>query len=117
MAATRGEQELGWRNVERTDDLVATVAGLREQDLGKVLVAGSVSVVRQLLAAGLLDELRLLIHPVAARHGERLFGESDDVQPLRLLRSEAFPTGVIRAIYAPADLPNAATYDDVTDKL
>ncbi|MBK6869812.1 MAG: dihydrofolate reductase family protein [Kineosporiaceae bacterium] len=117
IVATRGEQDLGWRNAEGTDDVVATVSGLREQDLGKVLVAGSISVVRQLLAAGLLDELRLLIHPVAARHGERLFGESADIQPLRLVRSEVFPTGVIRAIYAPADLPNAATYDDVTDNL
>ncbi len=36
-------------------------------------MAGSISVVRQLLAAGELDELHLLVHPVAARHGERLF--------------------------------------------
>ncbi|MEK8227261.1 dihydrofolate reductase family protein [Oerskovia sp. M15] len=37
--------------------------------LAKVLVAGSISVVRQLLAAGLVDELSLLVHPVAARSG------------------------------------------------
>ena len=118
VVATRGDQELGWRNAERTDDVVATVTDLRDDaDLGKVLVAGSVSVVRQLLDAGVLDELRLLVHPVAARHGERLFGESDDIRPLKLLRSEVFPTGVVRLIYAPAELPNAATYDDVTDNV
>ena len=50
--------------------------------VGKILVPGSVSVVRQLLAAGLLDELRLLVHPVAARKGERLFDEGEPIYPL-----------------------------------
>ena len=70
-----------------------------------------------LLAAGLLDELRLLVPPVAARHGMRLFDEGHPIYPLRLLRSEAFPTGVLRLIYAPGELPGAQTYDDVTDKV
>jgi len=113
VVATRGEKELGWRNVERTADVVAAATALRDDPaVGKVLVAGSISVVRQLLDAGLLDELRLLVHPVAARHGERLFGESAEVRPLKLLRSEVFPTGVVRLIYAPADLPSAAGEGD-----
>jgi len=117
VVATRGDQELGWRNVERTDDLLATVAELREQPgVEKVLVAGSISVVRQLIAAGQLDELRLLVHPVAARHGERLFGEADAPQPMTLLSSAVFPTGVVRLIYAPSGFPNSATYDDVKDQ-
>ena len=74
IVATRGSQDLGWRNADRSDDIVASVAQLRADDgVGKVLVAGSLSVVRQLLAAGLLDELRLLVHPVAAGSGEHLF--------------------------------------------
>ncbi len=116
VLATRGDRELGWGNVERTADLLATIAVLREQPgVGKVLVAGSISVVRQLIAAGQLDELRLLVHPVAARHGERLFGEADAPQPLTLLSSAVFPTGVVRLVYAPSDFPNSATYDDVKD--
>ena len=63
------------------------------------------------------DELRLLVHPVAARHGERLFDEGEDIQPLRLLRSDVFPTGVVRLCYAPAELPGAQAYEDVTDKV
>lgn len=116
IVATRGRQDLGWRNAERSDDIVATAAGLRADDgVGKVLVAGSLSVVRQLLAAGLLDELRLLVHPVAAGRGEHLFDPAAPVQPLKLLRSAAFPTGVVQLVYAPGDLPNRATYADVTD--
>ena len=84
--------------------------------MDRVLVAGSISVVRQLIAAGQLDELRLLVHPVAARHGERLFGDADAPQPMTLLRSAVFPTGVVRLIYAPSEFPNSATYDDVMDK-
>ncbi|MCA0296180.1 MAG: dihydrofolate reductase family protein [Actinobacteria bacterium] len=116
VVATRGSQELGWRNARRTDDLLATVAELREQPgVAKVLVPGSLSIVRQLLAAGQLDELRLLVHPVAARHGERLFTEDAAAQPLTLLSSAVFPTGVVRLVYAPGEFPNAATYDDVTE--
>ncbi|GGC07322.1 dihydrofolate reductase family protein [Cellulomonas carbonis] len=118
LVATRGDQDLGWRNVERVEgdllDAVRAVAA--EPGVDKILVAGSISVVRQLLAARLLDELRLLVHPVAARHGERLFDEGD-VYPLRLVSSEAFPTGVLRLVYAPDELPAAAAYDDVTDKV
>jgi dihydrofolate reductase len=88
-----------------------------EPGVAKILIPGSISVVRQLLAAGLLDELRLLVHPVAARHGERLFDEGTPIYPLRLLRSEAFPTGVVRLIYAPDVLPAAKAYEDVTDKV
>jgi hypothetical protein len=48
---------------------------------------------------------------------ERLFDEGEPVYPLRLLRSETFPTGVVRLVYAPGDLPGTQTYDDVTDKV
>jgi dihydrofolate reductase len=118
VVATRGAQDLGWRNAEAAPDLVETVSALKaDASIGKILVAGSISVVRQLLAAGLLDELRLLVHPVAARHGERLFDDGETIYPLRLLRSDVFPTGVVRLVYAPSQLPGTQTYEDVTDKV
>lgn len=107
VVATRGDQELGWRTVERTDDVVAAARALREEGVGKVLVAGSISIVRQLLAAGQLDELRLLIHPVAARSGERLFDEGA-MQHFSLVSAEALPTGMLRTIYRPSSGPTAA---------
>ena len=120
VVVTRGEQDLGWRNAEAMrGDLIEAVTSLKsDAALDKIVVAGSVSVVRQLLAAGLLDQLRLLVHPVAARHGMRLFDEGGPAYPLRLLRSETFPTGVLRLVYAPGDLPGTqAAYGDVTDKV
>lgn len=118
IVATRGGHELGWRNVERTDDVLATVARLRSTPgVSKVLVAGSISIVQQLLTAGLLDELRLLVHPVVAAKGARLFRDDAQLLPLSLLRSAVFPTGVVRLVYAPAKLLSAATYEDITDKV
>jgi dihydrofolate reductase len=119
VVATRGGQDLGWRNVEpvRGDLIDAVTALAAEPGVEKILVAGSISVVRQLLAAGLLDELRLLVHPVAARRGQRLFDEGEPIYPLWLLRSAVFPTGVVRLIYAPAELPGAQRYEDVTDNV
>ena len=109
VVATRGRQDLGWRNVEPLDGALpeAVSALASEPGVETILVPGSISVVRQLLAAGLLDELRLLVHPVAARHGLRLFDEGEPIYPLRLLRSESFPTGVVRLVYAPGTLPGA----------
>lgn len=119
VVATRGDADLGWRNVERLQgDLVEGVTALKgEAGVERILVAGSLSVVRQLLAAGLVDELRLFVHPVAARKGERLFDEGEPIYPLRLLRSDVFPTGVMKVVYAPSSLPGEAGYDDVKDTL
>ncbi len=116
VVATRGDQELGWRAVERTDDVVAAARALRAEGVDKVLVAGSLSIVRQLLAAGELDELRLLIHPVAARAGERLFDDGA-MQHFALVHAEALPTGMLRTIYRPSPGPTAegetpAAYED-----
>jgi dihydrofolate reductase len=103
VVASRQRLDLGWRNVEQIEgDLVSAARALRDDPSVKgILVPGSVSVVRQLMAAGLLDELRLLVHPVAVRGGTRLFDDGDSSYHLRLVKSEALPTGVLRLIYAP----------------
>ena len=68
-------------------------AGRRRQDPHRRI---GFSIVRQLLSAGLLDELRLLVHPIAARNGTRLFEEGEPMYPFTLLKTESFPTGVVR---------------------
>jgi riboflavin biosynthesis pyrimidine reductase len=57
--------------------------------------------VRWLLANGLLDELALLVHPIAVGSGQRLF-EDTATHPLTLLHSETLGTGVLHLRYAPA---------------
>ena len=96
-----------WRNSELVDgDLVAAVTALKaDPGVKGILIPGSISVVQQLLAAGLVDELRLLVHPVAARKGRKLFDDGDTPYHLTVTAAETFPTGVIRVIYAPTAAP------------
>jgi dihydrofolate reductase len=103
-----------WRNSEQLKgDLIEAVTALKnEQGETDIAMSGSISIVRQLLDAGLLDELHLLVHPIAVRKGMRLFGEGESTMPLRLVSSEAFTTGVLYLIYAPAESVAAGTYED-----
>jgi dihydrofolate reductase len=92
-----------WRNSEQVNgDLVETVRGLKAEGDGTIGISGSISVVRQLLAEGLVDELHLLVHPIAVRKGMRLFDDADESIPLTLTSSKTFTTGVLHLVYAPA---------------
>lgn len=117
VVVSRQPLEFTWRNSELiSGDLLEAVAALKaDAGVKGVLIPGSITVVRQLLAAGLLDELRLLVHPVAARKGEKLFDDGTAPYHLRVLATEAFPTGVIRVIYAPTAAPAKVGYDEVKD--
>jgi dihydrofolate reductase len=105
--------EFTWRNSEQLKgDLVEAVTALKNEPGGNIALSGSVSVVRQLQAAGLLDELHLLVHPIAVRKGMRLFDEDETPIPLRLISSETFKTGVLNLVYGPAESTGDATYED-----
>ena len=105
--------EFSWRNSEQLEgDLVEAVTALKNEPGGNIGLSGSVSVVRQLLAAGLLDELHLLVHPIAVRKGMRLFDEGETPIPLRLISSETFKTGVMNLVYGPAESTGDATSED-----
>jgi dihydrofolate reductase len=96
--------EFTWRNSEQLEgDLVEAVTTLKQEPGRNIAMSGSISVVRQLLAGGLLDELHLLVHPIAVRKGRRLFDEDERPIPLRLVSSEAFSTGVLHLVYGPAE--------------
>jgi dihydrofolate reductase len=118
VVVTNQELEFTWRNSERLEgDFVEAVTALKNEPGGTIAMSGSVSVVRQLLAAGLLDELHLLVHPIAVRKGMRLFDEGEPTVPLRLLSSETFETGVLNLVYAPDESPREATYEDAKAQL
>jgi dihydrofolate reductase len=103
-----------WRNSEQLEgDFVEAVTALKNgPGDGNISLSGSISVVRQLLAAGLLDELHLLLHPIAVRNGMRLFDEGDESIPLDLVSSETFDTGVLNLVYAPAKEAPTGGYEE-----
>ncbi len=113
IVVSKQDLQFTWRNSEQLQgDLVEAVTALKnEPGDTDIAMSGSVSVVRQLLAAGLLDELHLLVHPIAVRKGMRLFDEGDAL-PLTLISSETFTTGVLNLVYGPAAATGGATYDD-----
>ena len=119
VVVSRRSHEFPWRNSEVIEgDLVEAVTALKaDAGIKGILIPGSISVVQQLLAAGLVDELRLLVHPVAARKGRRLFDEGDAPYHLAVTLTEAYPTGVIRVIYTPTTEPAKVGYDEVTDQV
>jgi dihydrofolate reductase len=114
IVVSNQQLEFTWRNSEQLKgDLVEAVTALKDEPGdSNIALSGSVSLVRQLLAAGLLDELHLLVHPIAVRKGMRLFEEGDSSIPLELIKSETFKTGVLNLVYAPAEPTGDATYED-----
>ena len=114
IVVSNQQLELTWRNSEQLQgDLVEAVTALKnEPGDTNIAMSGSVSVVRQLLADGLLDELHLLVHPIAVRKGIRLFDEGESPIPLTLISSQTFKTGVLNLVYAPAESTGDAKYDD-----
>ena len=105
--------EFTWRNSEQLQgELVEAVTALKnEPGTRNIALSGSVSVVRQLLAAGLLDELHLLVHPIVVRKGMRLFDDGEGPIPLELLSSQTLKTGVLNLVYARATSTGDTTYD------
>lgn len=113
IVVSNQQLEFTWRNSEQLEgDFVEAVTALKREPGANIALSGSVSIVRQLLAAGLLDELHLLVHPIAIRKGMRLFDEGETPIPLTLLSSETFKTGVLNLVYGPAGSPGDGTYED-----
>ncbi|MPZ24645.1 MAG: dihydrofolate reductase [Dehalococcoidia bacterium] len=90
-----------WNNTTVLSGDANAVRQFKESIDGDIGMSGSATTVRWLLANGLLDELRLLVHPIAVGHGKRLF-EDTPTHKLELIDSATFSTGVLNLTYAPA---------------
>ena len=83
------------RNVDDT-------RALKSETGADIVTTGSISLVRELIAAGLVDEYRLFTYPVVLGRGQRLFAGATEVPPLRLLESQPFRSGIVLLRYRPA---------------
>ena len=94
----------GWENSEIINgDVAATIAALKAEEGGDIVMSGSATTVRWLLREGLLDELHLFVHPIVVGDGmARLFTPDQPQTKLELLGAETFETGVLNLAYAPA---------------
>ena len=91
-----------WQNTTvLSHDVAEQVRAVKAGTDGDLGMSGSATVTRWLLANQLLDELNLLVHPIAVGSGQRLF-EGTATYPLQLLSSATLDTGVLHLRYAPA---------------
>ena len=80
-------------------DVVTEVSKLKQQLDGEIVVPASYQLGRTLMEHDLVDELRLTVFPVAVGAGERLFGETSDKRPLRLIRTNTVGNGLAHLTY------------------
>jgi len=79
-----------WNNtMVISGDVVTEVSNLKHELNGEIVVAGSIQLVRTLIQNDLVDEVRLMVYPVVLGAGDRLFGETGDALPMRLVTSAA----------------------------
>ena len=82
-------------------DVVAEVAKLKDELDGEIVVPASFQLVHTLIEHDLVDELRLKIFPVVLGSGERLFSETSDKKPMRLLNTQTVEGGIVSLTYQP----------------
>ncbi|WP_077728761.1 dihydrofolate reductase family protein [Methylocaldum sp. 14B] len=112
--ATHRPDTLDWQYSHALeDDLVDAIRALKHQDGVNLLTWGSGDMVRQLLAAGLVDELRLLIYPVVLGRGKRLFDDDAQVSAFTLAHSTSTPGGVLITRYVRSGEVRTGAFEEV----
>lgn len=96
-------QEADWNNSEvARGELAEEIAALRQQPGGDIIAWGGASFVQALSRAGLVDEYRLVINPVALGDGLPLFKDLSAPISLQLVEATAYASGAVLHIYRPA---------------
>ena len=89
-----------WNNsTVLTGEPVAEVSRLKQALDGEIIVPASYQLARKLIEHDLVDELRLVVFPVALGVGERLFGETRNKTPMRLISTRTVGEGLIFLSY------------------
>ena len=103
VSSSLSDAEAVWRNSTGVGGYSADrLRALKAEVGGDLYVSGSATLVRALLADGLVDELHLYVYPVALGTGIRLFPEGAPRTPLGLLGAESLSNGVAHLTYGPA---------------
>jgi dihydrofolate reductase len=91
-----------WRNSKIVGPYdPATLASLKEEVDGDLYVSGSITLVRAMLADGLVDELDLFMYPLTRGSGPRLFPDGAPPAKFSLAASESYENGVVHLAYRP----------------
>jgi dihydrofolate reductase len=103
VVSTTLEGPLEWQNSTLIKgNLAEEITELKRLPGKDITIIGSAALVQSLLADELLDELRLMVHPLVLGGGKRIFEDGGDQKALELLDSKTFDTGVLYLTYRPA---------------
>lgn len=112
--ATHRPDTLDWQNSHGLKgDLPDAIRALKLQDGANLLTWGSGDIVRQLLAAGLVDELRLVIYPVVLARGKRLFDDNAQASAFTLEQSTSAASGVLITRYVRSGEVRTGSFEEV----
>jgi class 3 adenylate cyclase/dihydrofolate reductase len=101
----------GWQNSSIIKGNAAeTIAELKQQSDGDILLFGSADLLKSLIKHDLVDEYRLMVFPVVLGTGKRLFHDTTDVTHLELADTRTFQSGVTVLTYRPADRVPSSKY-------
>lgn len=115
--ATHRSDTLDWQNSHALEgNLADAIRALKHQDGAPLLTQGSGDLVRQLLADGLVDELRLMIFPVVFGRGKRLFDDNAQASAFTLAHSTSTPGGVLITHYVRSGDVRTGTFEEVDKK-
>lgn len=106
---THRDRPLDWQNSERVG-AIEDLRAIKQGDGPDIVIQGSSTLYPQLLEAGLLDELTLMISPVVLGQGKRLFGDGTPPRTLKLTEHYVSNGGNIVATYQPAGRVEIGTY-------
>jgi dihydrofolate reductase len=103
VVSTTLEEPLEWNNstLIKGNEFAEEIRNLKGQEGKDIAISGGPTLVRSLLDHGLLDELRLFVHPIVVGSGRRLFEDEAESRPLELVDSKTFKTGVLYLTYRP----------------
>jgi dihydrofolate reductase len=101
--AVPSEASKGWAEAEvATGDLAAGIVRLKQQPGNDILAHGGVGLAQSLAATGLVDEYRLIVHPVVLGKGQSLFAQLTEPLDLELRATTLFRSGISAQVYRPA---------------
>jgi dihydrofolate reductase len=93
-------QDAAWNNsIVMKGDVVKEISKLKQGLDGEIVVFGSFQLARTLMEHDLVDELRLKIYPVVLGAGKRLFGETSEKKPMRLVDTRTLGDGIAFLTY------------------
>jgi dihydrofolate reductase len=103
VVSTTLQGPLEWNNTTLIGENVAEqISEIKAQPGKDIVISGSGALVRLLLEDGLIDELKLMIHPIVVGSGKKLFEDGEKRTALELVDSKTFSTGVVYLTYRPA---------------